>query len=114
MEHGRVGDADDQAILGEKPGHRLSPRLGAGRVQQFEARALKLVTRRRDGIRVRHLELDRRLRNHPAGGPPRRAEARLRRLRERPQAEVLAAGDAPAGVVAIALALQRKAEGIDE
>jgi hypothetical protein len=30
---GGVGDADDQAILGEKPSHRLSPGFGAGRVQ---------------------------------------------------------------------------------
>ena len=33
VKRGGVGDADDQAILSEKPGHRLSPRLGAGRVQ---------------------------------------------------------------------------------
>jgi glucose 1-dehydrogenase len=33
VKRGGVGEADDQAILGEKPGHRLSPRLGAGRVQ---------------------------------------------------------------------------------
>ena len=33
FETGAVGDADDQAILREQPGHRLSPRLCAGRVQ---------------------------------------------------------------------------------
>jgi hypothetical protein len=58
VKRGSVGDADDQAILGEKPGHRLPPRLGAGRVQQLEARALKLAARGRDGFRVLHLELD--------------------------------------------------------
>jgi Glyoxalase-like domain len=53
-----IGDADDQAIFGEKPGHGLSPRLGAGRVQQLIARALKLAASRRDSFRVLHLELD--------------------------------------------------------
>ena len=33
VKRGSVGDADDQAILREKPGYRLSPRLCAGRVQ---------------------------------------------------------------------------------
>ena len=52
--------------------------------------------------------------DHLAGGPLRCAEARLCRLCERPHTEVVAAGDAPAGVVAIALALQRQAKGIGE
>src|SRR6266566_9519420 len=102
VERGNVGDADDQAILGEKPGHRLSPRLCAGRVQQLEARALKLTARRFDGFGVLHLELDRCLGDHPVRGPLRCAKARLSRLRERPHTEVLAAEDPPAGVVAIA------------
>ena len=58
MQHGCVGDADDQAILGEKPGHRLSPRLGAGRVQQLKARALKLTARPGDRLRVLYFKLD--------------------------------------------------------
>ena len=53
--------------------------------------------------------------DHPVGGPRRRAEARLGRLRERPHAEVLAAGDVLTGVVLIGFVLrQRQAEGVDE
>ena len=89
-------------------------RLGARRVQQLIARALQLAACRRDRVGVRHLKLDRCLRDHPVGGPLRYAEARLGRLRERPHAEVVAATDAPAGVGAIALPFQREAEGIDE
>ena len=58
MERRGIGDADDQAILGEKPGHRLSPRFGAGRVQELIARAPKLAARRRHGFGVLDLELD--------------------------------------------------------
>jgi len=58
VKRGCVGDADDQAIAGEEPGHCLSPRLGAGRVQQLKARALKLATCRCNSVGVRHLELD--------------------------------------------------------
>src|SRR6185312_2497297 len=47
-------------------------------------------------------------------GPFRGAEARLGRLRERPHPEMLAAGDAPAGVVSITFALQWPAESVDE
>ena len=53
-----VGDTDDQAVPGEEPGHRLSPRLGARRVEQFVARALKLAASRGDGFCVLDLELD--------------------------------------------------------
>ena len=58
MKRGRVRDAGDPTILGEKPGHRLSPGLCAGRVQQLKARALKLAACRGDSFRVVHLELD--------------------------------------------------------
>src|SRR6266702_7075002 len=67
-----------------------------------------------DGIRAGHVTGVQTCALPISGGPLRGAEARLRRLRERPDTEVLAAGDAPAGVVAIALALQREAERIDE
>jgi hypothetical protein len=33
VQRGSIRDADDQAVLREKPGHRLTPRLSAGRVQ---------------------------------------------------------------------------------
>src|SRR5947209_1089260 len=111
MQRGSVGDTDDQAVLREKPAHCLPPWLCAGRVQQLEARALELVACRCDSFCVRHLELDGCLRNHSVGGPVRCAEARLCRLREWPHTEVLAARNAPAGVVAIPFTLQREAEG---
>ncbi|AQY20173.1 hypothetical protein T261_00194 [Streptomyces lydicus] len=114
MKRGGVGDADDQAIVREKPGHRLAPRLGTGWVQQVEARALKLAASRCDSVCVRDLELDGCLGDRPVGGPRRRAEARLGCLRERPHAEVLAARDAPARVVAVVFALQREAKGVHE
>ena len=114
MKRGGVGDADDQAIVRQKPGHRLSPRLGTGWVQQVEARPLKLAAGRGDGVCVLDLELDRRLRDHPVGRPRRRAEARLGCLRKRPHAEMLAARDAPARVVAVVFALQRQAKGVNE
>lgn len=49
MKRRDVGDADDQAIVSEKPGHRLSPRLGACRVQQLKVCAHKLAARRSSG-----------------------------------------------------------------
>jgi len=58
VQRGSVGDADDQAILGEKPGHRLSPRLCARWVQQLKARALKLTARPGDRLRVLYFKLD--------------------------------------------------------
>jgi hypothetical protein len=58
MQRGSVGDADDQAVVGQQPGHRLSPRLCAGWVQELKSRALKLATCRCDCFLVRHLELD--------------------------------------------------------
>lgn len=79
MKHRGKGDADDQAVLGEKPDHRLSPRLGTGRVQQLVTRSLELVARRCDSVGVRDLEFDRRLRNYSAGRPLLGAEAGLRR-----------------------------------
>src|SRR5689334_9583028 len=33
VKRGNVGDANDQAVFCEEPGHRLPPRLRAGRVQ---------------------------------------------------------------------------------
>src|SRR5215470_2381661 len=114
VQHGSVGDADDQAILREEPGHRLPPRLGTGRMQHLETRALKLAASRCDSIRIRYLKLDRRLRNHPVGGPLRRAKTRLRGLREGPHTEVLTAGDVPAGVIAVACALQWQPQGAHE
>jgi hypothetical protein len=83
-------------------------------VQQFVAGPLEFIACRRDRVGVRHLELDGCLGDHPAGGPLRRAEAGLCRLREWPDTKVLAAGDAPAGVVALTFALQWEAEGIHE
>ncbi|MFE7168393.1 hypothetical protein [Streptomyces sp. NPDC057616] len=83
-------------------------------MHQVEARALKLGTGGRDGFRAGHLELDRRLRDHQVGGPLSGAEACFGGLRERPETEVLAAGDAAAGVVAVALPLQGQPESVDE
>lgn len=57
MKRGSVGDADDQAILREKPGDRLSPWLCVGRVQWLKPRALKLVACRCDSFRVLRFEL---------------------------------------------------------
>lgn len=37
MDRGSIGDADDQAVFGENPGHRLAPRLGASRMQELIA-----------------------------------------------------------------------------
>src|SRR5262249_27339762 len=50
VQRGSVGDADDQPIVGEKPGHRLSPRLGAGWMPQLKTCALKLGARRGDVV----------------------------------------------------------------
>jgi hypothetical protein len=84
-------------------------------VQQLVARALKLAASRCDSFCVLDLELDRCLGDHPAGRPRRGAKARLGCLRERPHAEVLAAGDAFTGVVLIGVVLlQRQAEGVNE
>ena len=58
VKRGGVGDADDQAVLSEKPGHRLSLRLGPRWVQQLEARVLKLAASRCDSFCVLDLELD--------------------------------------------------------
>src|SRR5207248_5408936 len=95
-------------------GHLLPPRLCAGCVQELIASALKLVARRCDRVSVLNLELDRSLGNDPVGRPVRRAKAGFRRLREWPYAEVLASADAPAGVVAIALAFQPETEVVHE
>ena len=58
MQRGGVGDTDDQPVVREKPGHRLSPGLGARRVEQVETRALKLGAGRCDSLSVLDLELD--------------------------------------------------------
>jgi hypothetical protein len=58
VQQGRIGNADDQAILREEPGHRLPPRLRTGGVQQLKARALKLGACGCDSSRIRYLELD--------------------------------------------------------
>src|SRR5882757_7634127 len=58
VKRGGVGDADDQAVLGEEPGHRLPPRLGTRRMQQLVALALKFAASRGDGFCVLDLELD--------------------------------------------------------
>jgi hypothetical protein len=110
MKRRSIRNAHDHAILRQEPGHRLAPRLRPGTVQQLVTRPLQLLTRRGDGFHVRHLELDRHLRDRPASGPFGRAKARLGRLRQRPHAEVLNTRDVPARVIAIALTFQWKAE----
>jgi hypothetical protein len=64
MKHGSVGDTDDQAVIREEPGYRLPPRLRAGRVEEFVTSPPQFLACLRDGVGVRHLELDRRLRDH--------------------------------------------------
>ena len=58
MQGRRIGDADDQLIIAEEPGHRRSPGLCAGRMQEVIARALKLAACRCHGISVLDVEFD--------------------------------------------------------
>jgi len=62
-------------------------------VQQREALVLQLVCSDLDGVRVRNLELDARLRYQTISRPVRGAEAGLRSLSQRPDAEGLTTVD---------------------
>lgn len=66
------------------------------------------------GIGVLHLELDAYLRHGPVGGPLVGAEARLRRLSERPDAEMLAAANSLAvEVLTAGVGLERKPQRVE-
>src|SRR5262245_22436508 len=100
---GRVRQADDRAFRRLQPRAGLAPRLGLGAVDQREALRLELPRALVDGRLALELELDACLRDGAAGGPPVRAEAGLGGLTQRPDAEVLAAGDRVAVQVAVAV-----------
>jgi hypothetical protein len=87
VQHGRVGDSDDRALRRLQPGHRLTPRLLAWRVQQLVAGLLELSRRRAHRRGVFDVELDADLRHRSRGRPLRRSKARLGGLRQRPDAE---------------------------
>src|SRR4051812_11560798 len=109
----RERDPDHDVLARLEPCDRLAPWLLARVVEQLVTAPAPLLGRGLDGFGVLDLELDAYLRHRPLGGPFGRAEARLRRLRERPDAEVLAAADALAVDVVVA-ARQRQAERVDE
>src|ERR1700689_2878499 len=102
MHRGRVGDADDRTLAGLQSGDGLSPRRGTCAVEQREALLLQFVRCALDGLSVRDLELEARLRHGPFRGPVRRAEARLRGLSQGPDPEGLAAVDVLTVQVAVA------------
>ena len=67
-----------------------------------------------NGVRILHLELDAHLRHGPVGRPIVGAEARLRRLGERPDAEMLAAPNPLAvEVLTAGVGLERKPQRVD-
>src|SRR6056297_210813 len=108
---GRVRQPDQQTLGPGKARDGLAPRLGLGAVDQALALRLELGRRLGDGGLVRHLELDRGLRDGIGVGPVVRPEAGVRRHRQRPDAQVLHAGERVAGQV-LALALERQTEEI--
>ncbi len=112
---GSEADPHDQTLRRLHPGHRLTPRFGAGLVEQRVAGVGELLRRRRYRLDGGHLELDARLRHRPVGRPLGRAEAGLRRLRERPHAEVPGTADLLTEDVLVLLAgaLQREAQRVD-
>src|SRR3954470_18751329 len=97
----RVGDADDRALERLEPRHRLDPRFLACRMQQLMARLLQLLRRRVYRRRVCDVELDADLGHRPIGWPLGAPEARFRRLGQRPDTKVLAAGDLVGVVVLV-------------
>jgi hypothetical protein len=81
MQRGRVRQADDRTLARLKPSDRLSPGLGTCLVHQRVALFFQLVRSDLDGVSVRDLELDARLRHRSIGWPVRGAEAGLCSLR---------------------------------
>ena len=83
-------------------------------MKQLEARAFELLASRCHRVGVLDLELDAGLRDGQLCRPRRRAEARLRGLGQRPDPEMLAAGDLLAvPVLAVFTRTERKAKGLN-
>jgi hypothetical protein len=82
-------------------------------MQQLVAGLLKFSCRGADRGGIGHIELDADLRYQPSCRPLVGPEARLGGLRQRPNAERLAAGELLAVVVAVTLAVQRKTQRVD-
>jgi len=81
----RVGDGDEQPVIAEEAGDRLTPGLGARSMQQLMSGFDELLGSCFD---VGHLELDAGLWPREVSRPAGSAETRISGVRERPQAEV--------------------------
>src|SRR5258708_7129633 len=112
VHRGRVREADDRTLAGLQPSDRLSPRLATCVVQQREALVLQLVRSDPDGVSVRGLEIDPRLRHRPLHWPVRRAEARPCSLGQGPDPEGLAPLDVFAVQIAVTFGGQRQAKRV--
>ena len=113
MKRGGVRDAHDQAVLGEEPGHRLPTALCG---LDATARSRRAPTRRPPPRQLPCSPPRTRWMPGERSGP---LATRACQSTPPPPArgqitEVFRAGDAPAGVVALALALQLEAEGVHE
>src|SRR5439155_23301774 len=114
VERGRVRNTPDQPLARQKPNYGLAPGLLAREVKQLEARVFELLASRCHRVGVLDLELDAGLRDGQLCRPRRRAEARLRGLGQRPDAEVLAAGDLLAvPVLPVLTRTEREAKGLN-
>src|SRR5436190_22644540 len=105
-----IADADNQPLGAEKTRNRLSPRLGPGAVEERVAPVLELLGSVGDVV---DLELDGGLRSGHVGGPRFGAEAGLRRLLQRPKAEVTGALDLSAVEIPGAVVVQLEPKGVD-
>src|SRR5690349_9752873 len=93
LERGRIREADDQALGGLKPSDGLPPRLEPRAVEKGEPLLGQFLGSDPHAVGVRDLELDACLRHRSVRRPFRGAEAGLRSLAERPDAEAVAAVD---------------------
>jgi hypothetical protein len=111
---GCVRDADNRALIRKQPRDRLPPRLLARLMQERKPRLPQLIGGGGNGSRILYLELDAHLRHRPVGRPLVGAEARLRRLGQRPDAEMLTAPDPLAvEVLTAGVGLERKPQRVD-
>jgi len=111
VQPGGIRQPDDQALGGGDSGDGLAPRLGARRTEQSHASRVPEPLRYR--VRAFHFELDADPRDGDALGPRCRPEARLGGLRQRPDTEVLAAGNLLAGEVVPIEPLERQPQRVD-
>ena len=108
-----VRQTDDQALWGLKSGDGLSPRLELCAVEESEPVSAQFFGGDPHPIRVRHLELDARLRNRSICRPFRGAEAGFRCLGQRPHAKALTTVYLLAVDIAVRLTRQWQPERID-